>query len=230
MQYVKGSVWIAEGFFTSKEVDEIYASANKKNWETGAVGNGAGDIIDPDGETQEHGVVSNEIRQSQVKWLMHEDLPQSFHEKLAAAIQYASLDKDWKWDFTNFENFQYTNYRHKPDRPRGDFYTWHTDAGGTNSTYPTGEIRKLSCTIQLSDPDDYEGGNFQWIEPTPVFDRLLPHHKHIDVNLLTHTAPFSAKTKGSVIIFPSELQHQVTSVSAGSRNSLVGWLLGPQFK
>ena len=98
MQYVKGSVWIAEGFFTESEVDEIYAAANKQNWQTGAVGNGAANFHDPDAEDLEHGAVVNEIRQSQVKWLEHQHLSQNFHEKLAAAIKYASGDKDWKWD------------------------------------------------------------------------------------------------------------------------------------
>ena len=228
MQYVKGSVWIAEGFFSESEVKEIHAAANKRDWDTGQVGDGIGN--DPDAADIDMGAVREDIRQSQVKWLEHEHLPQDFHNKLAAGIKYASGDKDWDWDFTLFESFQYTNYRHKPDKQRGDFYTWHTDSAGTKTQYPDGSIRKLSCTIQLSDPDEYEGGHFQWIEPTPVFDRLLPHQKHIDVDLLTHTAPFSAKTKGTLIVFPSELQHQVTSVTAGSRNSLVGWLLGPQFR
>ena len=228
MQYTKGSVWIAEGFFTESEVKEIYAVANKREWENGAVGLGGN--LDPDAQTGETGRVLDNIRQSQVKWLEHQHLPDEFHKKLAAAVKYASADKDWNWEFSNFENFQFTNYRHKPDRQRGDFYTWHTDSSGTNSSYANNHIRKLSCTIQLSDPDEYEGGNFQWIEGPPVFDRLLPHHKHIEVDMFTHTAPFSAKTKGSIIMFPSELQHQVTSVVAGSRNSLVGWLLGPQFR
>ena len=35
---------------------------------------------------------------------------------------------------------------------------------------------KTSWVIQLSNPEDYEGGDFQYINPTTVFDRLPQHH------------------------------------------------------
>ena len=38
----------------------------------------------------------------------------------------------------------------------------YTDA--SVDPYSDGRIRKISCSVQLSDPDDYEGGHFQWIE------------------------------------------------------------------
>ena len=194
MQYVKGSVWIAEGFFSESEVKEIHAAANKRDWDTGQVGDGIGN--DPDAADIDMGAVREDIRQSQVKWLEHEHLPQDFHNKLAAGIKYASGDKDWDWDFTLFESFQYTNYRHKPDKQRGDFYTWHTDSAGTKTQYPDGSIRKLSCTIQLSDPDEYEGGHFEWLEPHSMFDRIKQGDKSVGIDAMKRTAPFSAKTRG----------------------------------
>ena len=27
-------------------------------------------------------------------------------------------------------------------------------------------------TIQLTDPDEYEGGKFQWLEPNPQYDTM----------------------------------------------------------
>ena len=71
------------------------------------------------------------------------------------------------------ESMQYTHYG------PGQFYGWHTDAGLSNYYKPesvgnrfeglAGDflnenielIRKLSFVVQLSDPDDYEGGNLQ---------------------------------------------------------------------
>ena len=60
---------------------------------------------------------------------------------------------------------QYTVYNKK------QFYSWHTDQN--NEPYPkdykeknyAGLTRKLSMTIQLSDPSEYEGGDFcfQWL-------------------------------------------------------------------
>ena len=71
--------------------------------------------------------------------------------------------------------------------------------------------RKLSFSLQLSDPDDYEGGNFQMIDNG---DGLF-------------VAP---RTKGALIIFDSRTKHRVCKVKKGTRRSLVGWVMGPRFK
>ena len=107
----------------------------------------------------------------------------------------------------------------------GDFYTWHTDA--SDRVQPNGRMRKLSSTIQLSNPDDYEGGHFQWIEPVGIFDKLKSTGTQtIDVDQYIQTAPFSAKERGSFIIFPSFVHHQVAPITRGTRVSLVSWYHG----
>lgn len=92
--------------------------------------------------------------------------------------------------------FQYTVYR------EGGYYGWHMD-GGANA-------RKLSLTLQLSGPDEYEGGDF-----------------------LLHTGPemvSMGRELGRVIAFPSWALHSVTPVSRGTRRSLVVWVSGEPFK
>jgi PKHD-type hydroxylase len=72
------------------------------------------------------------------------------------------------------------------------------------------QIRKLSLTIQLSDPFSYNGGElhlFTGNEPT-----IIP------------------KEQGKLISFPSYVLHEVTPVTKGERYSLVAWITGPQFK
>ena len=66
--------------------------------------------------------------------------------------------------------------------------------------------------MQLSDPQDYEGGNFE-IQNSGATKKQL----------------FEMKKKGSVIIFPSFLQHRVTPVTKGKRLSLTGWAIGAKF-
>jgi PKHD-type hydroxylase len=219
-------VWIAEAFFTSQEVDSIIACANKIEWEEGRVGFAAND---PD-SAEASGRADDEIRRSSVKWLTHEMLPQEFHEKLAQGVQFAQGDNAWTWDLSHFENFQFTQYSEQPNT-KGDFYTWHTDSGHVGQVHGTeGLIRKLSCTIQLSDPDEYEGGHFEWLEPHSMFDRIKQGDKSVGIDAMKRTAPFSAKTRGSILLFPSDVHHQVTPVTRGARTSLVGWLLGTPFK
>ena len=76
-----------------------------------------------------------------------------------------------------------------------------------------GKVRKISMTVNLNDPQDYEGGNLK-------FD-LGPHFKGERFKVFD-----DMRTRGSVIIFPSFMYHCVTPVTSGTRYSLVLWLLG----
>jgi PKHD-type hydroxylase len=97
------------------------------------------------------------------------------------------------------EGLQFTYYK-EPDGK----YKKHIDRS-LNS-----QIRKLSLSIQLSDPNSYKGGDFILCEgenPT-----ILP------------------KEQGKLILFPSYTLHEVKPVTKGERYSLVAWVTGPQFK
>lgn len=96
--------------------------------------------------------------------------------------------------------YQLTQYN------KSGFYGSHMDLR-VNDSYSE---RKLSLTLQLSDPKDYEGGNF-------VFN--------------TADNPPAEKLKeiGTLLIFPAFLLHEVTEVTSGSRYSLVGWYEGNKF-
>ncbi len=126
---------------------------------------------------------------------------------------------NFQYDLTNLDgHMQYTRYG------PGETYGWHTDHGlpdlfskeEVNSkeglvTDTTNYQRKLSFSLQLSGPDEYEGGNFQMIDNS---DRLF-------------VAP---RTKGALIIFDSRTKHRVCRVKNGTRRSLVGWVMGPRFR
>lgn len=71
--------------------------------------------------------------------------------------------------------------------------------------------RKLSMVVQLSDPKEYEGGDLRFAEvENPTIEDL--------------------RKQGTVVVFPSYLQHAVTPVTKGKRHSLVLWLSGPRWK
>tara|TARA_B100000287_G_C20668364_1_gene792529 strand:- start:2405 stop:3019 length:615 start_codon:yes stop_codon:yes gene_type:complete len=77
---------------------------------------------------------------------------------------------------------------------------WHMDIG-----YGNVNRRKLATTVQLSDPDDYEGGDFQcWYGGQNGF-----------INF--------PREKGDVLIFPSFFMHRVTPIKSGERKALVFW-------
>ncbi len=87
----------------------------------------------------------------------------------------------------------------------GDFFDWHLDFGtGTSSN------RKLSLSIQLSHPEEYEGGDLEF-----------------QINNKIVKAP---RTPGTAIIFPSFIRHRVTKITKGNRRSIVGWVSGPPYR
>ncbi len=86
----------------------------------------------------------------------------------------------------------------------GDGFEWHLDADDAVTS-----TRKLSLSIQLSPPEAYYGGRFEF----------MPYGE----------IPFSTG-RGTVIVFPSYLCHRVTRVTRGSRNALVAWAHGPTFR
>ena len=121
------------------------------------------------------------------------------------------------------ESMQYTQYG------PGQFYSWHNDAGLACHYKPltvgnraegraedfvnenTELVRKLSFVLQLSDPDDYEGGNLQLLDEAGK-------------------SYFAPRKRGTVILFDSRTQHRVLPVKSGLRKSIVGWTVGPRWK
>jgi PKHD-type hydroxylase len=73
--------------------------------------------------------------------------------------------------------------------------------------------RKVSITVQLSDPSEYEGGDLQY------FRGGNPDN-----------ADTVFKKKGYVFLFPSYMMHRVTPVTQGVRKSLVLWVGGEHYR
>lgn len=138
-----------------------------------------------------------EIRISTISWLSDEDL----QNKLWQFVKTAN-EADYHLAIDNRAEIQFTSY----DAAYSGHYDWHHDVnwnGGDDYD------RKLSLTIQLSDSDDYEGGDFEFEEVTSNVD---------------------FRQKGTIIIFPSVLRHRVTPVTKGVRHSLVAWFSGPYWR
>jgi hypothetical protein len=216
-------IWTAPSFLTNSEVEIIHQHANKIDFKEAEIGLGHSD---PDADGGFRGDLDDSIRSSQVKWF-HDDMPIEIQDKMYDALNMASNESGWYDSITEHEAPQYTVYNAQPDKKKGDFYTWHTDAGPV--PLPNGVIRKLSMTIQLSDPDEYEGGHFQWLEPQRQLDKITQGDTTIDLNESIRTVPFSAKAKGSIVVFPSFVYHQVTPVIRGTRKSLVVWFNGQPY-
>lgn len=217
-------IWVYPNFLTDEEVERIKWSSQLLPLQDGLIGQRK---ADPDAPEPTTGNKDSSIRKSDVKWFHEGEMPEEIQRKIADGICQANAEAGWNlvWDY--MEPHQYTVYHHRPDAYTiGDHYTWHLDQH--TALTPEGRVRKLSSTIQLSDPDEYEGGDFEYIEYNGVFDKLGHTNTIIDVASHKKTIPFSGKSKGTLIVFPSDTYHQVTPVIRGTRISLVSWFHGPR--
>jgi len=141
-----------------------------------------------------------EIRRSQVVMLGNESKYDWIYDRLWVAAQECNR-RFFCVDIAGVEaNVQLARY----DSSDRGFYDWHTDFAGLRP------LRKISISIQLSRPEDYDGG---------------------DLELLYGTAPQRLdKARGAFLAFPSFMLHRVTPVTRGTRWSLVAWILGTRWR
>lgn len=113
---------------------------------------------------------------------------------------------------------------HQLEYRPGHYYHWHVDDDiftqlqYFSPTYGkvrpdcTEYVRKLSFSLQLTDPSEYTGGDVQIVD---------------DARSIMYTVP---KERGTLCIFDSRTRHRVKPVKTGKRFVLVGWVLGPRWK
>lgn len=157
-------------------------------------------IIKTIGKTVEASTFNNsaeDVRKSRVSWIKDKrilDLLYDYVDVANRAVFNVHIYKK--------ADIQFTEYL----ATEGGHYNWHHDIDWNRND---GLDRKLSITVQLSSPDEYQGGDFLFSECQ---------------------SPSQAKEKGTVLIFPSYLLHKVTPVTNGIRKSLVAWFEGPKWQ
>lgn len=135
-------------------------------------------------------------RESLISLIPRVERSEWLYAKVIKLGQQANREFGFKVDF-NTAIIQYTQYD-----VNGEI-GWHTDYDHVGAN-----PRKVSITIQLSNPKEYRGGALEFFP--------------------TGEIPWG-KSKGTGIIFPSFLQHRVNAVTRGMRKSLVIWFSGPPF-
>jgi PKHD-type hydroxylase len=171
------------------------------------------------------------VRDSKICWLDEKWI----YDLILPYLYEANEKAGWNFDVDCFEELQFTTYG------INQFYGWHSDGdidkfAATKRFYPgvngfkldcpvkhsinpifVGKVRKISMTINLTVPSSYEGGNLKFdFGPHTHGDRF---HNCVEI-----------RPQGSIIVFPSFIQHQVTPITKGTRYSLVVWSNGKPFK
>lgn len=177
-----------ENGFTPEELDQIEAYCDALPQRKAIIGDKAEDEDFSD------------YRQSKVGWISNGPETGWFYDKMAWIARQLNA-MFYRFDLAGFvEDMQFTVYDGE-----GDHYEWHIDAG-VNHNAP----RKFSLVLQLTDPNQYDGGELQIHtskEPTAV-----------------------RRERGLVAAFPSYTLHRVTPVTRGIRKTIVVWVSGPPFR
>ena len=164
------------------------------------------------GKVSKNDVEDHSVRKSEIRW-MRGSTPYTDGEEVHTGDDLVWLyRKIWTMieeANRNLWNFNLTHGRdaiqHTIYKEGGGHYDWHMDCGANEQRQ-----RKISVTVQLSDDEDYEGGELQLWRGANALD-----------------AP---KGKGTVVIFPSYMMHRVTEVTKGTRKSLVLWVGGDHYR
>jgi PKHD-type hydroxylase len=181
--------WYKEGF-TKEELNKIYEGVAKLPFNDATVFG------------SDNPEVLKQIRSSSVKWIPKNEEWMWLYEKLIGMAATAN-NEVWKFNLISAQELiQYTEYY---DTAEGH-YDWHQDIGPG-----IGSQRKVSITVQLSESDEYEGGDLE----------MWSGGNHVAV---------AERGAGVVFIFPSYMMHRVTKVTKGTRRSFVLWVGGDHYR
>jgi PKHD-type hydroxylase len=181
--------WYKEGF-NKEELEKVYKGVENLPFvEATVIGN-------------QYPLTIKSIRSSSVKWIPKNDEWMWLYDKL---MDMATTANKEIWNFNLIsapELIQYTEYYDV----EGGHYNWHQDIGAGGASH-----RKVSITVQLSEPDEYEGGNLEMWKGGESYS-------------------VAERGAGVVFIFPSYMMHRVTKVTKGTRRSFVLWVGGDHYR
>jgi PKHD-type hydroxylase len=175
-----------EDIFTKEELDKIEKLVSDDDLSDGKID---GDLLDASIRDSKIKFIDSSVQEN--RWVF---------ERFTGIVNNAN-ERFFKFDLSRLESLQYTVYN------EGQYYKDHMDMSYRN---PNNAVRKLSFTMQLSEPDDYDGG-----------DLVIKHGSTPDI---------ARKNRGAITFFPSYIMHEVTPVTRGVRKSIVGWVTGPRWK
>jgi PKHD-type hydroxylase len=187
----KWKSWIVQTttpLFTPDQCNQIIASGRAQKPQEAKIG-----MNKPGGGTD------TKKRVTTISWIPFKEMGHMYQD-LNLFIQKTNENHFGFGDIRVTENAQFTEY------PEGGFYDWHMDCDVHMTHEPP--VRKISMTVLLNDPSEFEGGHLELMAP----------------------GKFAELKQGHAIIFASFLNHRVNPVTRGIRQSLVCWFGGKAFR
>ena len=176
-----------ENYLSDIECDKLIQALDTEELKEGEL---VGDYTD--------GIINKNVRQT----LNIDFRDENLFVKLNNAIKLAN-EQYFNYYIDSIDTLRFLKYG------IGGTYNWHTDYGRHECS-----MRKLTAIIQLSDGNDYEGGDFEFGLTDKEGNGLIKGNR----------------TKGCLIVFPSFLSHRVTPITKGKRYSIITWMEGDTFR
>jgi PKHD-type hydroxylase len=185
-----------KNFLSNEECDKIIKSLDTEDLTEGEL---VGDY--------EGGTINKNVRKTLNKDIIFDRINKPFDDKalfnkIESALKIANIQY-FNYDVEGLDKLRFLKYG------IGGRYEWHTDYGRHECS-----MRKLTGIIQLSDSDEYEGGDFEFGLTDTEGSGLLKGNRD----------------KGCLLVFPSFLSHRVAPLTKGKRYSIITWLEGDTFR
>ena len=185
-----------KNFLSNEECDKIIKSLDTEDLTEGEL---VGDY--------EGGTINKNVRKTLNKDIIFDRINKPFDDKvlfnkIESALKIANIQY-FNYDVEGLDKLRFLKYG------IGGRYEWHTDYGRHECS-----MRKLTGIIQLSDSNDYEGGDFEFGLTDTEGSGLLKGNRN----------------KGCLLVFPSFLSHRVAPLTKGKRYSIITWLEGNTFR
>lgn len=184
--------WIVETtspLFSPEQCKQIIDCGKRQKPHNALIGNGPYD----------EGKLDTKQRITTVSWIPFKEMPQMYRDL------YDFIQKTNQNHF-GFDDIQITEHAQFTEYPEGGFYDWHMDCDISMEHEPP--VRKISMTLLLNDPAEFEGGDLELMAP----------------------GKFKPMNQGHATIFASFINHRVNPIRRGVRQSLVVWFGGKPFR
>jgi len=176
--------------FTPEQCQDIINMGHKQKTQEAKVGMAKG----------KEGKHDTKKRITTISWIPFKEMPDLYR-----IIEHSMLQANG--NHFGYEGMQISEPAQFTEYPKGGFYDWHIDADFSGKYEPP--VRKISMTLLLSPPNEFEGGELEFMQEGDKPPNLV---------------------QGQAIFFCSLIRHRIIKIKTGIRRSLVMWFGGPPFK
>lgn len=150
--------------------------------------------------------VNMNYRRSQVRFIEKGDWR---FQKLFDSLWKAAIEANNDFFNVHITKLDYLQFAEYDESYSGEYKDHHDVFWMNNDPY---YHRKITCVVQLTDPDEYEGCNLEFVDT------------------LHHPPANEIREQGTLTFFPSMFRHRATPIIRGKRYSIAAWFDGPKWR